>query len=110
MAIEVNGLTVKRERTEIMNELTASAERKNVLGIFLDGQDEMITTAVTQISPTEDNDVSVTLEKTDLHGYPLEENPVLISKIKSVIRFKTLFNDPVYLRIRQRKSIDNLAA
>ena len=110
MAIEVSGLTVRRDREEIIDELKKSAERGNVLGLFVDGQEEMITTAVTSVTGSDPVEMIVYFQKTDLHGYPLDENPVQLSKIKSVIRFNTLFSDPVYTRIRQRRLGDNLAA
>jgi hypothetical protein len=105
MSVEVSGLQLRRDRDDIIYELQRSAERGNVLGIFIEGQDEMITTSVSHIDCK-----LIHFQKTDLHGYPVQENPVSLEKIKSVIRFNTLFTDPVYERIRQRKSSDNRAA
>jgi hypothetical protein len=109
MATELSGLISKKTKPEILTELRKSSQNRNVLGIFIDGHEEMLTTAVTELIET-NADPIVHFEKTDLHGYALEENPILLSKIRSVIPFNTLFNDAVYVRIRERKSSGNLAA
>jgi hypothetical protein len=110
--MKLNGLTPKKSEHEILEALTESTCKNNVLGLFIDGEDEMITTAVLKITDAVEQDKLVYFEKTDLHGYVLEMNPILLSKIKSVIPFNTLFNDPIYVRIRSMKEAksDHLAA
>ena len=103
MAIELHGLRTKKDRNEILDELRLSASANNVLGLFLDGEDEMVTTAVCKVEETSAG-ILIHFEKTDLHGYPLEKNPVMFDDVKSVIHFQTLFSDPVYVRIRQRRA------
>lgn len=112
MPAEVSGLTAKKGKSEILEELIHSAQKTNVLGLFIEGEEEMITTSVVQISETENNIKLIYLQPCDLHGYPIDRNPVLLTDIKSVIQFKTLFNDPVYVRIRKRREgrSDNRAA
>lgn len=103
MSIEVTGLCVRRERQEILQELIHSIEKTNVLGISLKGQEDLITTAVVGLRDSATGDKIVTLRDYDLHGYPLSRSEVFLSEIKSVIPFKTLFNDPVYMKIREMK-------
>ena len=103
MAIKINGLTTKTDPGEILDELRRSAERNNVLGLFIEGDAEMVTTAVRKIEDTSDGFI-VHFERTDLHGYPVGKNPVALNQIKSVIPFQTLFSDPVYEAIRHRKA------
>lgn len=112
MPAEVSGLIAKKGNNEILEELIHSVQKTNVLGLFIEGAEEMITTSVVQVTETEDGNKLIYFQSCDLHGYPLERNPVLLTDIKSVIHFKTLFNDPVYVRIRQRREgrSDNLAA
>jgi hypothetical protein len=109
MATELSGLISRKTKPEILAELQKSSQKRNVLGLFIDGQEEMVTTAVTQVIET-NADVMIYFETTDLHGYALEENPVILSKIRSVVPFHTLFNDPVYVKIRERRSSGNVAA
>jgi hypothetical protein len=104
--LELSGLTAKKDKNEILDELIQSAANHNVLGLFFDGAEEMITTSVLDITDAGENKV-VCFEKTDLHGYPLERNPVMLSEIRSVIHFNTRFQDPVYAAIRQRRSRDS---
>jgi hypothetical protein len=111
MSVEINGLTAKKAPDEILEELVHSVRETNVLGLFIEGEEEMVTTAVHHITETA-NETLVFFQPCDLHGYPLRRNPVNLLEIKSVIHFNTLFNDPVYVNIRARKNErkDNLAA
>jgi hypothetical protein len=103
--------SVKVGPSEILPELLHSIERTNVVGLFVSSQEEMITTSVLKVSGDE-KQTYVYLQDHDLHGYPIEKNPILLSEIQKVIPFRTLFNDPVYVNIRQmaKNQKDDLAA
>lgn len=109
MAEAINGLAAKKDRKDILNELIQSLKNHNVLGVFLAGGEEMITTSVVNIEG-DSTDKLIYFETTDLHGYHIDKNPVPLSAIATVIPFKTLFSDPVYQQIRQRKNQNNRAA
>jgi hypothetical protein len=103
------GLKYTYDKAGILRELLSSAVNNHVLGIFISGEEEHVTTAVSQIS--EDvADPLVYFKESDLHGYPLQTNPCFLSQIKSVIHFDTRFDDPTYVRIRESRSIEGLAA
>lgn len=92
-----------QEPQQILDELVKSMTQKNVVGIFFKGETELVTTAVVNLIQT-DIDTLVQFKDTDLHGYELDKNPVLLSDIDSVIHFETLFDEPVYANIRQRRA------
>ncbi|HYG03572.1 MAG TPA: hypothetical protein VD927_14085 [Chryseosolibacter sp.] len=103
MEFDVPGLRSVREKNEIIVELENSRSENNVLGFFLRGEDELITTAVEEINGF-GNDIHVQLKSLDLHGYPIGRNPVPLSEIRSVVHFNTKYDDPVYMKIRQRRN------
>lgn len=102
MGYEIMGLRARTNREEILAELFASQQRNNVVGLFFKDEDEMLTTSVRNIGDAENGDKFIHLQSSDLHGYPIKKTPVLLSEIKSLIPFKTLFDDAVYVRIRER--------
>ncbi|MBT1703474.1 hypothetical protein [Chryseosolibacter indicus] len=95
---------VKRDRNEILQELFESKEKTNVLGFYLKGEHKLITTAVVDIGFSEVSEPVIQLRECDLHGYPLFKSQIPLSEIDGVIRFNTLYNDPVYVRIREMKN------
>lgn len=105
MQTEVRGLRTIKDQNEIIAELLNSKSQNNVLGFFFRGQDELITTAVCDIQ-RDGEQILVRLRDYDLHGYPVPYNPVKLTDIASVIHFKTRYDDPFYLHIRQRKTPD----
>lgn len=94
---------VKKDRNEILLELFKSKEKTNVLGFYFNNEDKLITTVVKKISVTEFPEPVIYLNEFDLHGYPLAKHQFSLSDIKGVIPFNTLYDDPVYIRIREMK-------
>jgi hypothetical protein len=103
MTQEMGSLQKKKNQQEILEELSLSLQNTNVLGIFLKGEEEMITTAVVSIQDHAD-DKLIRFRDADLHGYKVPKNPVKLSDIRSVIHFNTKYDDPVYAQIRARKN------
>lgn len=104
MEMDVPGLRTIKDKGEMVSELLNSKIENNVLGLFIRGEEELLTTAVTDVIDAGDDKI-VHLRTTDLHGYPVAKNPVLLSEIRSVVCFKTRYDDPVYLKIRQRRKL-----
>jgi hypothetical protein len=98
--MESAGLKTIHEKGQILSELILSSINHNVLGIFIVGQDELVTTAVSHITD-DGSDSLVFFREHDLHGYPLDKNPCPVSQINSVVPFKTKFDDPIYRKIRE---------
>lgn len=103
MAFDVPGLRSVKERNEILAELENSRSENNVLGFFLRGEEELITTAVDDVQKKGD-DIWVQLKPCDLHGYPIEKNIISLDEIRTVVHFNTRFDDAVYVKIRQRRN------
>jgi len=89
-------------KEEILSELISSSTNANVVGLLLSGEDELITTAVTHIL-NDGVDPLIYFKECDLHGYPIAQNPCRLSKVKYLVRFRTKFDDPVYVNIRERQ-------
>jgi hypothetical protein len=113
MSFKVTAVKVEKNRMGVLTELIHSQHHTNVLGIILRGKKQLLTTAVRNIKDCGNNDKEVYFRETDLHGSPIYKNPVLLSEIEGVIHFNTLFDDPVYVRIREWKTTgvnNNIAA
>jgi hypothetical protein len=104
--MQLAGLRTIHEKGQILSELTLSSIHKNVVGIFIAGEDELVTIAVSHIKE-DGSDPLIFFNDLDLHGYPLDKNPCQLSHIKSVVPFKTKYDDPVYLKIRELKTSTN---
>lgn len=101
--MEVSELRSVHSKEEILSELISSSVNTNVVGLLLCGEDELITTAVTHIL-NDGVDPLIYFKDCDLHGYPISQNPCRLSKVKNLVRFRTRFDDPVYVNIRERQS------
>ncbi|MBT1704475.1 hypothetical protein [Chryseosolibacter indicus] len=93
---------IKDTREEILGELNLSLQKRTAIGIFIKDSGDLITTAVVDIEESPTGDHVITLMKQDLHGYPVEQNPLHLSNIERVIRFNIPFDDPQYV-IERRK-------
>jgi hypothetical protein len=93
-----------RTTDEIVKELHASKSNGNVIGITaLSLGPAMIMTAVEDIIDVR-NDKVIVLKDTDLLGIKLAETEILLSEIVWVYPFKTLFDDPFHVQLRERKN------
>jgi hypothetical protein len=85
---------------EILAELTHSKTFGNVIGIFAISLGPiMIMTAVDDIVDIK-NDKLIILKETDLLGTKLPEDQIFLSEIVRVHAFKTRFDDPFHVRLR----------
>jgi hypothetical protein len=92
---------------EIIRELNHSKLYGNVLGICaISLGPAMIMTAVEDIMEIK-NDFLIVLKDTDLLGMKLAEEQILLSEIVRVHAFKTLFDDPFHVQLREMKSGEN---
>ena len=89
---------------EIIKELLNSKLNGNVLGICaISLGPSMVMTAVEDILEIK-NDFLIVLKETDLLGMKLPEEQIFLSEIVRVHPFKTLFDDPFHVQLRQMKS------
>jgi len=88
---------------DILNALYSSKINGNVIGITaLSLGPAMIMAAVDDIMDVK-NDKIIILRDTDLLGIKLPETELLLSEIVWVYPFKTLFDDPFHVQLRERK-------
>jgi hypothetical protein len=88
---------------EIVKELHHSKLHGNVLGICaISLGPSMIMTAVDEILEIK-NDLLVFLKDTDLLGIKLPEVQIFLSEIVRVHPFRTLFDDPFHVQLREMK-------
>src|SRR5690349_15660175 len=93
-------LTYVNKPEEILSALTMSKESGSVVGIFaISLGPTMIMTAVDQIVDIR-NDKLIVLKETDLLGMPVPEEQIFLSEIVRVHAFKTLFDDPAHVQLR----------
>lgn len=104
MAFDSVHKQIKTEKDAILSELQHSAETTTVVGIFLKESRELITTAVRSLEEQQSGDWMITLMEVDLHGYPIEDNRILLSNIDRVIPFNITFDDPMYTRERRKEN------
>jgi hypothetical protein len=89
---------------EIAKALFHSKDHGNVVGICaISLGPSMIMTAVEDILEIR-NDLLVVLKETDLLGIKLPEEQILLSEIVRVHPFRTHFNDPFHVRLREMGS------
>lgn len=90
---------------EILRELVHSKDNGNVVGIFaLSLGPIMIMTAVDDIIEIK-NDYLIVLKEQDLLGMPIPEEQIFLKEIVRIHPFKTLYDDPFHVRLRQAKQI-----
>jgi hypothetical protein len=88
---------------QIVKELKHSLEHGNVLGISaISLGPNMIMTAVEQIMDIK-NDKLIVLKATDLLGMKVPEEQILLSEIVRVHPFRTHFDDPFHVQLRDMK-------
>ena len=104
MAFDSVHKQIKTEKDAILSELRHSVEATTVVGIFLKESHELITTAVKSLREQQSGDWTITLMEVDLHGYPIDENQILLSNIERVIPFNITFDDPIYTRERRKEN------
>jgi hypothetical protein len=93
-------LTYVNQPDEILAELNHSKTFGNVIGIFaLSLGPIMIMTAVDEIVDIK-NDKLIMLKETDLLGTKVPEEQIFLSEIVRVHAFKTQFDDPFHVKLR----------
>jgi hypothetical protein len=86
---------------DMLQELTHSKMYGNVIGIFaISLGPVMIMTAVDEIVDIK-NDKLIILKETDLLGIKVPEEQILLSEIVRVHTFKTQYNDPFHVKLRE---------
>jgi hypothetical protein len=89
--------------SEILTELKQSLENGTVIGICAISMGPgMIMTAVDDIIEIK-NDRLVVLKETDLLGIKVPEEQILLSEIVWVHPFRTRFDDPFHVQLRENK-------
>lgn len=89
---------------EIAKALIHSKEHGNVVGICaISLGPTMIMTAVDDILEIK-NDLLIVLRETDLLGMKLPEEQILLSEIVRVHLFRTQFDDPFHVRLRETRT------
>lgn len=100
--IEQN-LTYINQPDEILKEIRHSKTFGNVIGIFAISLGPiMMMTAVDDVIDIR-NDSLIILKETDLLGIKLPEEQILLSEIVRVHPFKTRFDDPFHVQLRDSK-------
>lgn len=98
---EQNLLTYVNKLDDIVKELINSKVFGNVIGIFAISLGPiMIMTAVDEIVDIR-NDKLIMLKETDLLGIKIPEEQIFLSEIVRVHSFKTNFNDPFHVNLRE---------
>jgi hypothetical protein len=88
---------------EIAKELFHSKNFGNVIGICaISLGPSMIMTAVEDILENK-NDMLIVLKETDLLGMKLPEEQIMLSEIVRVHPFRTQFDDPFHVKLREMK-------
>jgi hypothetical protein len=96
-------LTYLNQPEEIIKELIHSKVFGNVIGIFaLSLGPTMMMTAVEDIIEIK-NDKLIVLKETDLLGIKIPEEQIFLSEIVRVHPFRTQFDDPFHVQLRERK-------
>lgn len=86
---------------DILKELEHSKSHGNVVGIFaLSIGPSMIMTAVDEIIDIK-NDKLIVLKETDLLGMKVPEEQIMLSEIVRVHPFRTHFDDPFHVQLRE---------
>lgn len=86
---------------EIAKALIHSKEHGNVVGICaISLGPSMIMTAVADILEVK-NDLLIVLKETDLLGMKLPEEQIMLSEIVRVLPFRTQFDDPFHVKLRE---------
>jgi hypothetical protein len=94
------------EQDEIVKELIHSKINGNVIGICaISLGPGMIMTAVEDIMEIK-NDKLIILKETDLLGMKVPEEQILLSEIVRVHPFRTQFDDPFHVNLREMKRED----
>ena len=102
MEIDQN-LNYLSEPEEILKELEHSKSHGNVVGIFaLSIGPNMIMTAVDEIIDIK-NDKLIVLKETDLLGIKVPEEQIMLSEIVRIHPFRTQYNDPFHVQLREKK-------
>lgn len=96
-------LTFVNQPEEIVKELNHSKNFGNVIGIFaLSLGPIMMMTAVEDIIEIK-NDKLIILKETDLLGIKIPEEQIFLSEIVRVHPFRTHFDDPFHVQLRDWK-------
>lgn len=96
-------LTFVNQPEEIVKELNHSKNFGNVIGIFaLSLGPIMMMTAVEDIIEIK-NDKLIILKETDLLGIKIPEEQIFLSEIVRVHSFRTHFDDPFHVQLRDWK-------
>lgn len=94
-------LTFVNQPAEILDELYHSKAHGNVVGIFAISLGPiMIMTAVDDIIDIK-HDKLIVLKETDLLGIKVPEEQIFLSEIVRVHPFKTRFDDPFHVKLRE---------
>ncbi|HEY0656033.1 MAG TPA: hypothetical protein VGD65_23020 [Chryseosolibacter sp.] len=97
-------LTYVNRPEEILEELYHSKTFGNVVGIFAISLGPiMIMTAVDDIIDIK-HDKLIVLKETDLLGIKVPEEQIFLSEIVRVHSFKTRFDDPFHVKLREATS------
>src|SRR5687768_2094356 len=80
---------------EILRDILISAETNCVVKIKLKGVKNPVITAVDRIEKKK-----IVLKPTCLYGYTLAKRTITLAEIESLTRYKTLFNHPLFERLR----------
>ncbi len=94
-------LTYVNQPDQILAVLDSSRLTGSVVGIFaISLGPTMIMTAVDDIIDIK-NDKLIILKETDLLGMKVPEEQIFLSEIVRVHAFKTLFDDPFHVKLRE---------
>jgi hypothetical protein len=97
-------LSYVNQPDEILAELRNSKQNGNVIGIFaLSLGPIMIMAAVDEVVEIK-NDYLIILKETDLLGIRIPEEQIFLSEIVRVHPFKTRYDDPFHVRLRETTS------
>jgi hypothetical protein len=84
---------------EIFRDILISCQTNCVLKIKLKGLDNPIITAVDRVTHK-----TIILKPTCLYGYTLAKRSISLTDIESVTRYNTLFNHPLFEKLRYIKN------
>lgn len=96
-------MAAMKSKKLIFKDLLFSAETNCVLKIKLQNVPNPIITAVEKVEKGK-----IILKPTCLYGYTLRERTVHLHEIEGVIRYKTNFDNPIFVKLRFIK--DNISA
>jgi hypothetical protein len=92
------------DQEDIVRELIHSQQHGNVIGICaISLGPSMIMTAVEDIMDIK-HDKLIFLKETDLLGIKVPEEQIFLSEIVRVHPFRTQFNDPFHVHLREMKT------